>query len=96
MTKPTDNRAARIRRLIMETLPGATGDNPSIFGQGSALDSLGLVNFLSDLEYRLSEDYGREIVLASERAMSRSRSPFRDVEALTGYVEELLSEAPPT
>jgi hypothetical protein len=75
-------------------LPAAAriGDNPVIFGPGGALDSLGLVNFLADLEYRIAEEHGREIVLASERAMSRSRSPFRDVDTLTAYILELLNE----
>ncbi len=90
MTAPIDSRAGTIRRLILETLPAATGENPRIFGAGAPLDSLGLVNLLADLEYRLSEEFGREIVLASERAMSRSQSPFRDVAALTDYVAELL------
>jgi hypothetical protein len=83
-----------IRRLIVDLLPDTarTGDNPVIFGAGGALDSLGLVNFLADLEYRLSEVYGRDLVLARERAMSRSRSPFRDVDTLTAYILELLGE----
>ncbi len=83
-----------LRRLIVATLPetARAGANPVIFGPGGALDSLGLVNFLADLEYRLAEAHGRELVLASERAMSRSRSPFRDVDALTAYVAELLAE----
>ena len=83
-----------IRRLVVALLPetARSGDNPAIFGSGGALDSLGLVNFLADLEYRLAEVYGRDLVLASERAMSRSRSPFRDVDTLTAYILELLAE----
>ena len=83
-----------LRRLILGLLPASSrgGDNPVIFGAGGALDSLGLVNFLADLEYRLAEEHGREVVLASDRAMSRSRSPFRDVDTLTAYIVELLSE----
>ena len=86
--------AEDVRRTILATLPDALarGENPAIFGGGSPLDSLGLVNFLADLEYRLAEDFGREVVLASERAMSRQRSPFRDVDTLTSYVLEVLSE----
>lgn len=86
------DKAALVRRLIRETLPAAQGENPAIFGAGGPLDSLGLVNFLADLEYRLAEEFGREIVLASERAMSRSQSPFRDSASLTDYVVELLAE----
>jgi hypothetical protein len=83
-----------VRRTILATLPAASvqSENPAIFGGKGGLDSLGLVNFLADLEYRLAEEFGREVVLASERAMSRQRSPFRDVAALTVYAVELLSE----
>jgi len=83
-----------VRRLVAATLPAAAraDGNTVIFGPGGTLDSLGLVNFLADLEYRLAEAYGRELVLASERAMSRSRSPFRDVDTLAAYIVELLSE----
>ena len=84
----------KIRKLIIETLPrpvSATGGE-AIFGPGGVLDSLDLVNFLADLEYRLGEECGRELVLASDRAMSRSRSPFRDVFALADYIVELLAE----
>ena len=92
MRPTTKNQAESVRRLILATLPAAVGDNPRIFGPGAPLDSLGLVNFLADLEYRLAEEFDREIVLASERAMSRSQSPFRDATALTEYIGELLAE----
>ena len=41
---------------------------------------------------RMAEEFGREVVLASEQAMSRSRSPFRDASALTDYIVELLAK----
>ena len=84
----------KVRQLVIATLPRtvpvATGE--VIFGPGGILDSLDLVNYLADLEYRLDQEVGRELVLASERAMSRSRSPFRDVDSLTAYIMELLAE----
>lgn len=86
------NQTETVRQLILAALPASKGDNPRIFGAGAPLDSLGLVNFLADLEYRLAEKFGRELVLASDRAMSRSHSPFRDVASLTGYIVELLAE----
>ena len=84
---------AAVRLLILETLPpeAVVGENPLVFGAGGALDSLGLVNFLADLEYRVGEVFGREVVLASERAMSRGRSPFRDVDTLAEFVVEELA-----
>lgn len=87
-----DDNAAKIRKLILATLPPSDEINPKIYGVGANLDSLGLVNFLADLEYRLGAEYDCEIVLASEQAMSRSRSPFRDVDSLTEYILELITK----
>jgi hypothetical protein len=81
-----------VKRVIIETLPAGMDERTRIFGGSAPLDSLGLVNFLADLECRVSEAFGREIVLASDRAMSRQSSPFRDVPSLTEYVVELLGE----
>lgn len=94
MREPTLVTAENVRRLVVELLPAdarATGSE-LIFGADAPLDSLGLVSFLADLEYRIAEEFGQEVVLASERAMSRSRSPFRDVTALTEYIVELLEQ----
>lgn len=84
---------SRVRALVCELLPEAvdrTVANPLLYGAGGALDSLGLVNLLADVEMQVSTAFGVEVVLASERAMSRKRSPFRDLDSLTEYVVELL------
>jgi len=80
----------RVRALIVATLPPGADPDGVIFGPGGQLDSLGLVAYLADLEYRLGEEFGGAFLLASEQAMSRSRSPFRDVDSLTAHVAELL------
>jgi len=94
MSSRTQVSLEKVRKVVVETLPpsdaGRVGE--VIFGPGGALDSLGLVNFLADLEYRIDQEFDREVVLASEKAMSRKRSPFRDVDALTEYLMELLAE----
>jgi len=89
-SQPMTPDSSAIRALILELLPGAEGQ--IIFGEGGLLDSLGLVNFLADLEYTVGARFGQEIVIASERAMSRGRSPFRDVDTLAEFVGELLAE----
>lgn len=61
-----------------------------LFGPEGALDSLGLVHLIADVESRVAEATGREIIIADERAMSRSRSPFRTIETLVDYLAELL------
>lgn len=92
MSEPALITAENVRRHVIELLPADSREagNELIFGAGAPLDSLGLVSFLADLECRIADEFGREIVLASERAMSRSRSPFRDVTSLTEYIVELL------
>ena len=62
-----------------------------LFGKDSALDSMGLVNVIIDIESRfLDEDI--EISLTSESAMSRRRSPFRTVETLAEFILEQLGD----
>jgi hypothetical protein len=56
-----------------------------IFGPDSALDSLGLVALLLDIEDGLRA-IGCDVVLSDERAMSQKRSPFRNVPALVAYI----------
>jgi hypothetical protein len=73
------------------SLPTA-GDVP-LFGPTSELDSLGLVMVVTDFEARLNRTFATGIVLASEQAMSMSRSPFRSVGTLTEYAVELLRKA---
>jgi len=82
----------KVRALIVATLPPGTDPAGVIFGPEGQMDSLGLVGFLADLEYRLSEEFGGVYLIASEKAMSRTQSPFRDVESLGAHVAELLKK----
>lgn len=61
-----------------------------LFGPGSPLDSIGLVTLLIDVEARIEEKLGISVTIADEKAMSRSRSPFRTLGSLAEYVGELL------
>ena len=94
MSTSTQISSEKVRTLILETLPRPVSKaaDEVVFGPGGVLDSLDLVNFLADLEYRIEQVFGRAVVLASDKAMSRSRSPFRDVNSLGGYILELLAE----
>ena len=67
------------------------GPEAPIFGPGSPLDSLGLVSLLMDIEDGLAQ-LGISLTLSDARAMSRKRSPFRDVPELVTYMTELLRE----
>ena len=74
---------------------GALTASPSLplVGPQAGLSSLGLVSFLADVESTLSEKYNLDLTLVSERAFSRTRSPFRSVEALADYILELAGTA---
>jgi hypothetical protein len=64
-----------------------------LFGTDAVLDSLSLVSVIVDVESAVSEQAGCDICLTDDRAMSQEISPFTDVNALTAYIELLLSEA---
>lgn len=64
-----------------------------LFGSKGNLDSVGLVALIADVEDLVFEKFGKTIVLADEKSMSETRSPFRDVRSLVGYVEKLMAES---
>jgi acyl carrier protein len=63
-----------------------------LFGQGSRLDSLGLVNLVVLVEEKTLDKFGRSVTIADERAMSQKNSPFRTVRTLSEYLFTLLME----
>ena len=63
------------------------GPDAPVFGDGSPLDSLGLVSLLIDIEDALS-GCGVQVTLSDARAMSQTRSPFRNVPALVAYIQQ--------
>ncbi len=63
-----------------------------IFGPGSPLDSLGLVALLMDIEDSL-RDHGFDVNLSDPRAVSATRSPFRDVPSLVRFIGEIVEPA---
>jgi len=63
-----------------------------LVGSGAVLDSLQLVNFILEVEARLSEEIGLQITLTNDRAFSERRSPFRTPAALATYIASESSE----
>src|SRR5271169_2478778 len=80
-------RAANRTRKPDEELVVAA-DAP-LFGPGSRLDSLGLVVLLVDIEEALHAE-GLDVTLSDEKAVSRTRSPFRSVPAMVSYIAGLI------
>ena len=65
-----------------------TSPSAPIFGTGSHLDSMGLVSLIIDTE-ELLFDKGYKLTLSDERAVSREKSPFRDVPYLIPRVNQV-------
>ncbi len=63
-----------------------------LHGTKTALDSLGLINFLVAVEEGVGHELGAPIALSDDRSLSREPSPFGSVRALVEYIEELLYE----
>jgi hypothetical protein len=64
-----------------------------LYGPGGALDSLGLVSLILDVEEAANARWGTALVLADERAVAQRRNPFRDVASLADHVMSRLKEA---
>lgn len=78
-----------------ETIPSAVrlerAPGSRLFGEGG-LDSLGLVRFIVIVEEKVEELTEVQLTLASDKAMSRSSSPFKTLETLAAYIAECLAE----
>ncbi len=69
----------------------ATTADESLFGDGSPLDSMGLVTLTMDVEDAFA-DQGVAVSLSDSRAMSRKQSPFRTIATLVQFIEEQMRE----
>lgn len=93
----------KIKQIILDTVEEFRDDlglqgidliqsDVQLFGRSGILDSMGLVSLITDLEEKVEDEFGGSIVLADEKAMSLTRSPFRSVSTLARYVADRLRE----
>lgn len=82
--------AALGRELGKPALEQADGQT-RLFGETAALDSIGLVTLIADLEEDIRIATGKTVTLADEKAMSRLTSPFRRVDLLAEYIVEVTA-----
>jgi acyl carrier protein len=61
-------------------------------GGEPGLDSLSLVSLIVDIESQVGLEFGKEVVLADEKAMSQRNSPYRNVGALIDFIMEKLED----
>ena len=63
-----------------------------LFGENGALDSIGLVNFIVEVEQKIGEVFGTSVLIADEKAVSQKNSPFRTIGTLVDYLTLLLEK----
>lgn len=77
-----DERGIEVAQVDSETL---------LIGPEAFLDSVGLVSVVMEIEARIDEDFGAEVSLTSDTAMSRERSPLRTVGTIRDFVIEQVA-----
>jgi len=63
-----------------------------LYGEWGVFDSLQLVNFLMNLEEKISDKLDLSLSLTSDRAVSRKVSPFRSPEHLADFILEEIAQ----
>jgi len=63
-----------------------------LIGSSSQLDSTDLVQIIVEVEDIINTKYGSELTLTDEKAMSRTTSPFINVETFVRFITEKLNE----
>jgi len=81
-----------LNEVLDNRIIGPVDSETTIFGRKGALDSLGLVTLITDLEEKLEEEFDVFLVLADDRAMSQEKSPFHSVSSLGQYICMLIEE----
>lgn len=61
-----------------------------LFGKDSQIDSLSLVSLIVNIESKLCSILDRDLSLTDDRAMTRSESPFLNVQTLKNYILEIV------
>lgn len=74
--------------VALEKSPDAT-----LYGAGGDLESLDFVTLIMEVEEKMKEEFGLDIQIADENLLSREKSPFTTIRALTEYLDELVREA---
>jgi len=70
---------------------GIINSDTLLLSEGSDIDSMTIVSIVVDLESKLSDVFQKEISLSDEKAMTREKSPFKNIKNLIEYILELLN-----
>jgi len=94
----------RITKLILDILEEmvdsgqieletAIKSDMELYGESGDLDSMGLVSLVLTLEQAIESELGVCVALADEKALSQSRSPYRNVDSIAEYAIGQIEEA---
>lgn len=78
---------------VVEGRPGeeaAVAPDLLLVGEGSPLDSLGLVSLIVTAETKIQEEFGVSIALVDGAVMDSQESKFKTLEKLAEHVTQLL------
>jgi acyl carrier protein len=75
------DRVNHVNNLTIEK-----SESTILFGQGSGIDSLSLVQIIIALEQLVGEEFGEIIIIADDKAFSQKHSPFKSVDKLKNYL----------
>ena len=81
----------QLRDTLTEEQKFEVNKNTKLFGNNSNIDSLSLVSIIVDLEMLFSEEYGFDLSLTDDRAMTREISPFISITSLADYIVEIIN-----
>jgi len=93
----------RVEKILIETLREFNDEldderlkdpkeKTKLYGANGTLDSLALVSFVTDVEEKIADEFDSDVILADEKAMSATTSPFRNVATLRDYIVNLLEQ----
>ena len=89
----------QIKKLVMESLIQVKEENEldfepageiTLLGKGGVMDSMDFVNFVVCLEENLLEELDISASILSDKAFSRKKSPFENIDSLTDYIVEMV------
>ena len=79
--------------LVPGHLSANIDENTRLIGSDALPDSTALVSLIIEIEQQVDDRFGVAITIADDRAISQTRSPFRNVSSLADYVLTLYDEA---
>ncbi|MDA0740610.1 MAG: hypothetical protein O2862_01715 [Bacteroidetes bacterium] len=61
-----------------------------LFGDGSSVDSMALVNIVLNFEDNLNDEFSTDISLSDDNALNQSTSPYSTIGAIYDYAIKVL------